>query len=65
VGQVAGALWADAARVKDLPRMTNLNTVFEVHEDAAHAVRSFVQLPTRRSDYENFQPGEEKLAQAG
>jgi len=28
-------------RVKDLLRMTNLNTIFEVHEDEAHAVRSF------------------------
>jgi anti-sigma B factor antagonist len=28
-------------RVKDLLRMTNLGTVFEVHEDAAQAVRSF------------------------
>ena len=27
--------------VKDLLRMTKLSTVFEVHEDAAHAVRSF------------------------
>jgi anti-sigma B factor antagonist len=28
-------------RVKDLLRMTNLNTVFDVHEDEASAVRSF------------------------
>ena len=28
-------------RVKDLLRMTNLNSVFAVHEDEAHAVRSF------------------------
>ena len=28
-------------RVKDLLRMTNLNTIFEVYEDEAHAARSF------------------------
>jgi hypothetical protein len=28
--------------LKDLLRMTNLNTIFEVHEDEAHALRSFV-----------------------
>jgi len=29
-------------RVKDLLRMTNLNTIFDVHEDEANAVLSFV-----------------------
>jgi anti-sigma B factor antagonist len=29
-------------RVKDLLRMTNLDTIFDVHEDEANAVRSFV-----------------------
>jgi anti-sigma B factor antagonist len=29
-------------RVKDLLRMTNLNTIFDVHEDEASAVRSFL-----------------------
>jgi anti-sigma B factor antagonist len=28
-------------RVKDLLRMTNLNTIFDVYEDEAHALRSF------------------------
>jgi len=29
-------------RVKDLLRMTHLDTIFDVHEDEANAVRSFV-----------------------
>jgi anti-sigma B factor antagonist len=28
-------------RVKDLLRITTVNTIFDVHEDEAHAVRSF------------------------
>ena len=45
-------------RVKDLLQITKLYTVFDVHEDEAHAVRSFTKALTPGSSSEvSTRPG--------